>query len=185
MPLPRFERLPAQKRSEILAIARRHFAEQGREGAALLTVAQDAGLSRAAFYNYFDGKDDLFETVRIETITRVGRALGPWTPQQSTAAFWTAFADAQRRLEAALAEHPDDRAVLATARGGVEADDWTRAVFDNAVALGLVDTTVGAPLLAAITAATLVAADGVELAQPGSVPADTLRAVLERLWGTR
>lgn len=169
MPLPRFERIPEENRSAILAVARRHFAEHGRDGASLLAVAEDARLSRSAFYNYFDGKDDLFDTVRLDTLARVGQALGHWEAQPDEASFWTAFAHAHRRLVAALEQHPDDRAILAASRQPSDANAWMHGVFQNAVALGLVDTDPGAAFLEAATSATIEAADATELAAPGTV----------------
>ncbi|BBG04400.1 MULTISPECIES: TetR/AcrR family transcriptional regulator [Pseudonocardia] len=183
MPLPRFDRLPAATRTAILAVARDHLAREGRDGASLNAIAVDAGFSRSAAYTWFDGRDDLFDAVRDDTVARLAAALGDWTDAPDPPSFWAALARAHRRLVAALDEHPEDRAILAVPGARPALTGWLRSAFGNAVALGLVDTGPGTDVLEEVTVAAVEALDSVELARPGVVGADTLRAVLERLWG--
>ncbi|WP_433790181.1 TetR/AcrR family transcriptional regulator [Actinoplanes sp. CA-252034] len=113
MPLPRFDRLAPEARAAILAVARAHFARDGRDGASLNRIIADAGISKTSAYHYFDGKDDLFAAVAADTTARVVAALGPWTPVRTADELWKQLSAGSARLSGHLREHPDDRAVLA------------------------------------------------------------------------
>lgn len=63
MPRARFFNLGRPQREQLLAIATRHFARSGLEGASLNEILAEAGLSKGVYYYYFDDKDDLFATV--------------------------------------------------------------------------------------------------------------------------
>jgi AcrR family transcriptional regulator len=49
-----------ERREQILEGARRCFAEHGYEGATVVKLEEEIGLSRGAIFNYFSSKDDLF-----------------------------------------------------------------------------------------------------------------------------
>jgi AcrR family transcriptional regulator len=53
-------------RAAILAAAREVFAEQGYEGAGVRDVIRRTDLASGTFYNYFDGKEDVFRAVLDE-----------------------------------------------------------------------------------------------------------------------
>lgn len=61
-PLPRFEKLAPEKRVRILQSATEAFAAHGYEGASLNALIEQAGISKGAFYYYFEDKADLFVT---------------------------------------------------------------------------------------------------------------------------
>ena len=63
------------RRAEILAGARRAFAEYGYEGATVARLEEATGLSRGAIYHYFENKNDLFVELAMETGTRFGDIL--------------------------------------------------------------------------------------------------------------
>jgi AcrR family transcriptional regulator len=48
-------------RDQLVAIARRLFAERGYEGASIEAVLRESGASRGALYHHFDSKEALFE----------------------------------------------------------------------------------------------------------------------------
>ncbi len=54
------EERKAERREQILAGARRAFAEHGYEGATVARLEEAIGLSRGAIFNYFPSKEDLF-----------------------------------------------------------------------------------------------------------------------------
>ena len=54
------EQRKAERREQILAGARRCFAEHGYEGATVVRLEREIGLSRGAIFNYFASKEDLF-----------------------------------------------------------------------------------------------------------------------------
>jgi TetR/AcrR family transcriptional regulator, transcriptional repressor of aconitase len=49
-----------ERREQILEGARRCFAEHGYEGATVVRLEREIGLSRGAIFNYFPSKEDLF-----------------------------------------------------------------------------------------------------------------------------
>ena len=56
MPRPRFEKLSAEKREQILETAAKAFAAHGYDGASLNQILADADISKGAAYYYFDNK---------------------------------------------------------------------------------------------------------------------------------
>jgi AcrR family transcriptional regulator len=69
MPKVTQEHLDA-RRAEILAGARRAFAEYGYEGATVARLEEATGLSRGAIFHYFENKNDLFVELALEMNTR-------------------------------------------------------------------------------------------------------------------
>ncbi|MER7733109.1 TetR/AcrR family transcriptional regulator [Streptomyces erythrochromogenes] len=191
MPLPRFDRLPAERREHILGVARRHFAEHGAEGASYNKIIEAAGVSKTAAYHYFDGREDLLTAVLDGVLGRLLDALGPWEPARDEEDFAARFAAGSAALAAHLGGHPEDLA-LADAAIGRTADgpwlDWFGALVADGRRLGLVRTDVDASLMVAATAAVVRAADAWALARmatgtdPGDVPGQ-LWTLLRGLWG--
>ncbi len=58
-----FEKLPPERRAEILDAAIDVFAEKGFAGAGISGICARAGVSNGALYKYFENKDDLFVAV--------------------------------------------------------------------------------------------------------------------------
>jgi TetR/AcrR family transcriptional regulator of autoinduction and epiphytic fitness len=170
MPLPRFDRLAPEVRAAILAVARSHFARDGRDGASFNRIIADAGISKTSAYHYFDGKDDLFAAVAADTEARVVAVLGAWQPVDAADELWDQLATGTGRLMEHLREHPDDRAVLAAAAPGTGQDDpWIAAMVADGVRIGLIDAGPGLELITAATAAVIGVADARELRQPEAV----------------
>lgn len=94
MPRPRFQKLPEAKRAAILHAARDQFATGGLDGASLNTILGDAGLSKGAFYYYFDDKDDLFATVVADAMAEMFEAMGelPVPASLTAETFWDRLA---------------------------------------------------------------------------------------------
>ena len=61
----------AERREQILAAARRCFAEYGYEGATVARLEQETGLSRGAIFNYFGSKEDLFIELAVQDTKRL------------------------------------------------------------------------------------------------------------------
>lgn len=70
MPLPRFEKLPDERKDSILVAAAQEFAEHGFAGASFNQIIQRAGISKGAMYYYFADKDDLYCTVLDVALSR-------------------------------------------------------------------------------------------------------------------
>jgi TetR/AcrR family transcriptional regulator, transcriptional repressor of aconitase len=60
-----------ERREQILAAARRCFAELGYEGATVARLEAATGLSRGAIFNYFASKEDLFIELAVEDARRL------------------------------------------------------------------------------------------------------------------
>ncbi|MBN2385203.1 TetR/AcrR family transcriptional regulator [bacterium] len=52
-----------ERREQIIAVAQRHFAWYGYRKARLENISQELNLTKAALYNYFSNKKELFATV--------------------------------------------------------------------------------------------------------------------------
>ncbi len=63
MPLPRFDRMPEEKKNQILEAAAQEFAAHGYEKAVMNRILERAGISKGAAYYYFEDKADLIATV--------------------------------------------------------------------------------------------------------------------------
>jgi AcrR family transcriptional regulator len=111
MPRPRFEKAPMELRSAILSAARREFARVGYEGASLNKILEAAGLSKGAFYYYFDDKADLAVTVILDL-------WGPFldfpfeAEPDSVDGFWAEIASVQRRLVDSIESDPESLALV-------------------------------------------------------------------------
>jgi AcrR family transcriptional regulator len=61
----------AERREQILAGARRCFAENGYEGATVVRLEEATGLSRGAIFNYFPSKEELFVELAVQDSARM------------------------------------------------------------------------------------------------------------------
>lgn len=60
MPHATFFNLPEEKREQITAIAITEFAEHPYRSASISRIVAQAGIAKGSFYQYFDGKEDLY-----------------------------------------------------------------------------------------------------------------------------
>jgi AcrR family transcriptional regulator len=60
-----------ERREQILAGARRCFAQHGYEGATVVRLEEEIGLSRGAIFNYFGSKEDLFVELAVQDSARM------------------------------------------------------------------------------------------------------------------
>ena len=60
-----------ERREQILDGARRCFAENGYEGATVVRLEDEIGLSRGAIFNYFPSKEDLFVELAVRDSARM------------------------------------------------------------------------------------------------------------------
>jgi AcrR family transcriptional regulator len=59
-------------RSQLIAVARRMFADRGYEDTSIEAVLREAGVSRGSLYHHFASKESLFEAVAEDVETTVG-----------------------------------------------------------------------------------------------------------------
>ena len=186
MPLPRFDRLAPNVRAAILAVARTHFARDGKDAASFNQIIANSGISKTTAYHYFDGKDDLFAAVVADTVERTLAALGDWVDVTSADAMMKQVMDGTHRLVAHLREHPDDRAVLAAAPPE-RRNPWIEQLVENGLRIGLIDPYPDAELTAMATAAVISTVDAWALHHPHQLDdslAQVLTLLLRRLWNT-
>ena len=179
MPLPRFHRLTEAEQSRLLALAARHIAARGLGEISLNDLAEEAGVSRSALYNYFDGREDVISAATEAALVAVADQLGAWEPRQDESSFWASFHVVTERLQALLVARPELRAILKSGENGIA--PWVAAFFSDAVRLGMVNAP-NRPLALAATGAVIAAADALELSQPGTVTSRQLQELLQRLW---
>jgi len=65
------EKRKTERREQILAAARRCFAEHGYEGATVARLEEATGLSRGAIFNYFPSKEALFVELAVQDSARM------------------------------------------------------------------------------------------------------------------
>jgi TetR/AcrR family transcriptional regulator, transcriptional repressor of aconitase len=65
------EERKTERREQILAGARRCFADHGYEGATVARLEAETGLSRGAIFNYFPSKEDLFVELAVRDTKRM------------------------------------------------------------------------------------------------------------------
>jgi AcrR family transcriptional regulator len=107
---PKGERKGQRTRQALLASAIRRFALDGYKGVTLTDVARDVGISPAAVYAYFTGKDALFAAaVDADAAGLIDLALSEVMGQH----FRLDWAGLLGRLLGALPDHPLARRVLA------------------------------------------------------------------------
>ena len=165
MPRPRFKNAAPELRDAILDVAARELAEKGYEGASLNQIIVAAGLSKGAFYYYFDDKTDLVATV-------FERETQPWLTMiselrmpDSAEDFWAEldrmttlglnlmYKDATKsnlmgRMATAMGRHPELLARLGPTMH--EASSRLVAVFRRGQSVGAVRDDLSAELLVAV-----------------------------------
>ncbi len=68
---------PAERRSEILAVALKAFDAHGFAGTTIDAVAEEAGIAKGSVYNYFRSKQELFYQVLADVIGGAKADVGP------------------------------------------------------------------------------------------------------------
>ena len=107
MPLPRFAKLPEDRRRSILDAARVEFAAEGFADASYNRIIAATGISKGAMYYYFADKEDLYTAVledALDAIEGVALEAGP-LPTTSPDEFWDALRE--RALALAVAVEAD------------------------------------------------------------------------------
>jgi AcrR family transcriptional regulator len=103
VPRPRFRKTDPARQAAILAAAAKEFAQVGYEGASLNRILAAAGLSKGAFYYYFDDKADLACTVLLWAYRDIFAMFDRADLPDRARAFWAAIHrlthDSLERLE--------------------------------------------------------------------------------------
>lgn len=178
----------ASTRQLLLDAATKSFTKLGFHGATVATIAREAGVSTGALYAHFPSKDDLFLALLDEDVERTVDAVQRTVSHADRAHGWmTSLADDPERFVlyvefwAYAIRRPDVRARFAQ-----RAAAYRRAIAEQAAAEA---EAAGRPLpmpADVIGLATVALAHGIafeHLADPGKVPKERLRFLMERLLG--
>jgi AcrR family transcriptional regulator len=106
MPRPRFSKLSAEKREQIIEAAAKEFVTYGYEGSSLNRILEEAGVSKGAAYYYFDDKADVFVTIVDHYVARMLNEINIDFDKLSAGTFWSSLMDLYRRLFARVPEEP-------------------------------------------------------------------------------
>lgn len=113
MPRPRYERAAQELKTAILKAARKEFGRAGYEAASLNRILEEAGLSKGAFYYYFDDKADLAATVLLDLYTPAFGDLDALRNPKTAAEFWVVMKRINREQLDALESSRESLDVLA------------------------------------------------------------------------
>jgi AcrR family transcriptional regulator len=120
----RRERLRADARIEIMALARQQIAAEGAAALSLRAIARDMGMTAPALYRYFASRDDLLTALILESYNALADALEQSVqacPPQDYRARFRAFAKAYR--DWAVAHPRDYMFIFTTSVPGYHAPD--------------------------------------------------------------
>ncbi len=106
MPRPRFEKLEVARQERLLDAAAREFARFGYEGASINRILEAVGLSKGAFYYYFDDKADLAAAVLFWAYRDVLALYDTLAVPEDGARFWDAIHQLAREGLAMLERSP-------------------------------------------------------------------------------
>jgi AcrR family transcriptional regulator len=106
VPRAAFQRLPPERREQILETAAREFAQHGYDGASLNHILAAASVSKGAAYYYFEDKADLFATVARHYLEHVVAEAALDASKLDAATFWARVADVYRGVLAHGVEKP-------------------------------------------------------------------------------
>jgi AcrR family transcriptional regulator len=109
-------------RAELIAVARRHFAEHGYANTATEGIVREAGVTRGALYHHFKDKQDLFRAV-VETVES---ELGPRIMASATpgADAWTFLLEANQTYLDACLERDVQQIILIDGPSVLGWDEW-------------------------------------------------------------
>lgn len=68
---------PDERRAELLAASRAVFSQRGYHDTGISDIVQEVGCSRGTFYNYFDGKREVFAAVLEGMMQEVVEVIAP------------------------------------------------------------------------------------------------------------
>ncbi len=169
VPLPRFAKLPEERRAAILDAARTEFAEHGFASASYNRIIAATGISKGAMYYYFVDKTDLYLAVLEDVLDRVetqARAMGPLTADTEDA-FWDELSDRALRLHLDLGIDAELAAFghkLYTSGIGLQhiswrLSEWMGQLIQIGVSIGFVRTDLPVKMLAQASSGLMMGLD--------------------------
>jgi len=169
-PLPRFHKLPEDKRRRILDAAADEFAENGFDGASFNRIIAAAGISKGAMYYYFADKADAYGAVMDEMMDRVEAVAAAAERPTDAESYWAAIAVGMGQMTTEFIDDPKAAALMRSlyARGPGEATyrrlmershAWVERLLGLGAELGAVRDDVPRDLLVDMVTAMMVSVD--------------------------
>jgi len=170
MPLPRFQKLPEQKRRVILDAAAAEFGAHGFEGASFNRIIAAAGISKGAMYYYFADKGDAYGAVLDDVMDGVELLVQDIERPTDAEGFWTTLAVGTERMTNEFVRDPKMAALMRSLymRGPGDATyvrlmersrGWTEQLLAMGQKLGAVRDDLPLSLLADLVTAMMAALD--------------------------
>src|ERR1700761_4027935 len=110
----------AERRQQILNVARDVFARRGYHAAKIDDIVAAAGVARGTFYLYFQDKRAIFEEIVDRTIARLGMAIVRVNPHDETHSVAAQLRDNIRRIVKVLLEDRATTKILLSDALGVD-----------------------------------------------------------------
>jgi len=166
MPRPRFEKLDAKRRHQILDAAAEAFAQDGLHGTSLNQLLSKTNITKGLFYYYFDDKMDLYMTLLNKAIQHFEVVFDkhPAVDDLSISNFWDCLESSYQDLFVFSVSHPTTVGIVKTltdlppeeiAHLKVEARclDWLQRYLERGQALGMIRDDLPMEVLTQLTAA--------------------------------
>ena len=110
----------AERRQQLLLVARDVFAKRGYHAAKIDDIVTAAGVARGTFYLYFDDKRAIFEEIVDRTIARLGMTILRVDPQDPSRSVGEQVKENIRRIVAMLLEDRATTKILLSDALGVD-----------------------------------------------------------------
>ncbi len=123
-------------RRQLMRAARKEFFDKGFKGTSMRTIAQEAGVSLSNIYNYFHGKDELFEEVLSPALKAIDQA---FENHEKNATLWLDIAsskeDTPQRLTQFFIElimpHRNEFKILLSGACGSALENYKEALIER------------------------------------------------------
>lgn len=131
MPRQSFARLPAERRTKILAIAAEEFAAHGYHGTSYNRLLSRLGIGKSSAYHYFEDKADLFRSAVIDRYTTFFEGVAVLPLPEKKSEFWPFVGALNLRGFRFMLEDPTSAALMECLRR--EASSFDRILADDAL----------------------------------------------------
>lgn len=188
MPLPRYGRLTYSRQQSLLSIAGKHFARDGYDKASFNEIIAECKISKTSAYLYFDGKQDLYQTVIQDLQARLSHVLGDWSEVNSPQMFWKNLDQQSQQLEKFLNTNKNDQKLSEEALfnypDGI-GRNWLQQLIRNGINIGIIRKDMDNDLILEVTISFFSALDRWALQKLKSKEKPDIKKawnLLENLW---
>src|SRR5579859_5127367 len=110
----------AERRQQILGVARDVFAKRGYHAAKIEDIVQAAGIARGTFYLYFEDKRAIFEEIVDRVLARIGMTILRVDPHDAARSVADQIKENIRRIVGILLEDRATTKILLSDAVGVD-----------------------------------------------------------------